>query len=141
MIAIGKCCEVLNDHHKKITSSVKIDLLVDKSLLISLMNRCTKNLGHDNLGESDKANKKDVNVTPTKKMEPDTIKKLFNYFMLFTPMGRNLTDNWLLDSYNHSKVNAKDNTDSILSPHEIKVPVVFNILSSSKSAAQSDELP
>mmetsp|Transcript_30981 Transcript_30981/g.29809 ORF Transcript_30981/g.29809 Transcript_30981/m.29809 type:complete len:100 (-) Transcript_30981:85-384(-) len=52
MIAIDECCEVLNDHLKKMTSSVKLDSLVNKSLFVSLTKRCTKNLGfpwHANL--------------------------------------------------------------------------------------------
>ena len=141
MIAIDECCEVLNDHLKKMTSFVKIDSLVNKSLFISLMKRCTKILGPDNLGKSEKANKKGINITPTRKLELDTIKKLFYYVVPFTPLGRKLTDNWMWDSYNHSKVKVKNIKNIILPPHEIKVAELFNILSTSNSTAQSDKLP
>ena len=54
MIGIAKCCDVLNAHLKKMTSSVKLDSLVNKFLFVSLMKRCTKNLGPDNMSGRDK---------------------------------------------------------------------------------------
>lgn len=44
-------------------------------------------LGPDNLGKSNKANKYGINVTLTRKMELDTMKKLFDYVMTFTPIS------------------------------------------------------
>lgn len=42
MMLINACCEIINNHLKKITISVNIFSLVDKSLFVYLMSRCEK---------------------------------------------------------------------------------------------------
>ena len=53
MVAITERCEVLNDHLKKMTSSVKLDLLVNNSLFVSMIKRCTRILDSDNVSGCD----------------------------------------------------------------------------------------
>ena len=84
--------------------------------------------------------KKGRHVTPTRKKELDSIQKLFETVMPFTPMGRKVTDNWLWDSYNKVKVVVKDSADVVMSDHEKKVAEVFNILGISKTVNALDDL-
>ena len=88
---------------------------VNNLLFVFLMRRYTINFGSDNIVINEKTQSKGKNVTPTRKLELATITILFESVTHFTPMHPKLTDNWLRDSYNKSKVKVNDNVDCILS--------------------------
>ena len=79
-------------------------------------------------------------MTPTRHRELDSITKLFESVLPFTPMGRKITDNWLWDSYNQTKMKVRKCAGIEMSDHEKQVAEVFSILGASKTTSAADEI-
>ena len=136
-VAIDESCEILNDHLKRMSKSIDIDSLVNKSLFVSLARRCSRNLRPETVGRKPHNEKYGRNVPPTRKHELIAIEKLFNHISPFTSLSRTIYDNWLWESYNNAKVVPINVESTKANEHQSMVASVFNVLSTSPSA----ELP
>lgn len=54
-------------------------------------------------------------------------------------MGRKITDNWLWDSYNQTKMKVRENIGIEMSDHENKVAEVFSMLGVSNTTRAADD--
>ena len=77
------------------SKSANLKSLVNKSLFVSLINRCTKCTCPDGQGNNGGNTKCGLNIPPTRKSGLNTITKLFESVLPFTPMNRKISDNWL----------------------------------------------
>ena len=94
----------------------------------------------DNVNNKNTVKYKGVHVTPTRHRELDLITKLFQSILPFTPMGRKITDNWLWDSYNQSKIKVTKSADIEMSDHEKQVAEVFSMLGASNATIDADDV-
>ena len=90
MMAMDKCCEILNDYLKKMISSANLSSLVNTSLFVSLIQRC-KNVYSAQRQETDE--NKGKRVSPSRIRDTDTVAKLFATVLPFTSLNRSVDEN------------------------------------------------